>query len=154
MSVMIRLFIGPMIVGVFAFLFIYYISPVFISEPIIVSIVAEFALNWSNLYFDSMPPIVVSYISDLNRVMVALTVGLLITLVIQLLLVIRSTSIYITKWVITYLQKDREKDEALDLPSINMDLKFKKSDRVGGGWGEVLIQLSGIDKPQSTKIEL
>jgi hypothetical protein len=138
MSVMIRLFIGPMIVGVFAFLFIYYISPVFISEPIIVSIVAEFALNWSNLYFDSMPPIVVSYISDLNRVMVALTVGLLITLVIQLLLVIRSTSIYITKWVITYLKKDREKDEALDLPSINMDLKFKKSDRGGGILGRGL----------------
>ncbi len=124
---MFRLLIGPMIIGILAFLFIYYISPVIISEPGIVSIVAEFALNSSNLYFDSMPPIIASYIANLNLAMVALTVGLFITLVIQLLVIFRGMSIYITKWIISYLQKDRKEDEALDLPPINMDSSFKNS---------------------------
>jgi len=126
---MFRLFVGPMIIGILAFLLIYYISPVIISEPGIVSIVAEFALNLSNLYFDSMPPIIASYIANLNLAMVALTVGLFMTLVIQLLVIIRGMSIYITKWIISYLQKDRKNDEALDLPPINMDSTFKNSEK-------------------------
>jgi hypothetical protein len=112
-----------------AFLFIYYISPVIISESGIVSIVAEFALNLSNLYFDSMPPIIASYIANLNLTMVALTVGLFMTVVIQLLVIIRDMFIYITKWIVSYLQKDRKQDEAPDLPPINMDSRFKNSER-------------------------
>ncbi len=126
---MLRLFIGPMIIGILAFLFIYYISPLIISEPGVVSIVAEFALNLSNSYFDTMPPIIASYIASLNLAIVALTVGLLMTVVIQLLLIIRGMFIYITKWIILYLQKDRKKDEAQDLPPINMDSRFKNSER-------------------------
>jgi hypothetical protein len=126
---MFRLFIGPMIIGVSAFLFIYFLSPIIISEPGIVSIVAEFALHWSNLFFDSMPPIIASYIANLNLVMVALTVGLFMTVVIQLLVIIRGMFIYITKWINFYLRKDRKKDEAIDLPPIEMDSRFKNSEK-------------------------
>jgi hypothetical protein len=126
---MFRLFIGPMIIGILAFLFIYYISPVIISETDIVSVVAEFALNLSNLYFDSLPPIIASYIANLNLAKVALTVGVFMTIVIQLLVIIWGMFIYITKWIISYLQKNRQKDEALDLPPINMDSSFKNSEK-------------------------
>jgi len=126
---MFRLLTGPMIIGILAFLFIYFISPVIISDSGIVSIVAEFALNLSNLYFDSMPPIIASYIANLNLAMVALTVGLFMTLVIQLLVIIRGMSIYIAKWIISYLQNDRKNGEALDLPPINMDSTIKNSEK-------------------------
>ena len=56
-----------------AFLFIYFISPAIISDPGIVLIVAKFALNLSNLYFESMPPIIAGYITNLNLAMIALT---------------------------------------------------------------------------------
>ena len=73
-----------MIAGVLAFLFIYFISPVIISEPGIVSIAARFLINSSNLYLDNTPPIISAYIANLNLAMLALTVGLLVSMAIQL----------------------------------------------------------------------
>lgn len=126
---MFRLFIAPTIIGISTFLFIYYISPVIISESDIVSIVAGIALNFSNLYFDSMPPVIASYIANLNLAAVALTVGLFMTAVIQLLVIIWGMLICITKWIISYLQKDRKEDEVVDLPPIDMDARFKKPEK-------------------------
>ena len=126
---MFRLVIAPTIIGISTFLFIYYISPVIISESDIVSIVAEIALNFSNLYFDSMPPVIASYIANLNLAAVALTVGLFMTAVIQLLVIIWGMLICITKWIISYLQKDRKEDEVVDLPPIDMDARFKKPEK-------------------------
>jgi len=140
---MFRLFIGPMIFGILAFLLIYYISPEIISEPRVVSIVAEVALGFANLYFDSMPPIIASYITNLNLAKVALTVGLLMTGVIQLILIIRDMFMYITKWIISYLQKDRNKDEAVDLPPIDMDSSFNNS---GAGKNVLGRGLDSIDR--------
>lgn len=142
-SVMFRLFIGPMIIGMLAFLFIYFISPVTISDPGIVSIVAEFALNLSNLYFESMPPIIAGYIANLNLAMVALTVGLLITVVIQLLVIIWGIFSYMARWIISFLQKDRKKDEPRDLQPIDMDSSFKTSSI---GKGVVGRGLDSIDR--------
>ena len=129
---MFRLFIGPIIIGILAFLFIYYISPAIISDPGIVPIVAGFALNLSNLYSESMPPIIAGYITNLNLAMVALTVGLLMTIVIQLLVIIWGILSFMTKWITSYLQKDKIKDEPRDLPPIDMDSSFKTS-RIGEG---------------------
>jgi hypothetical protein len=140
---MFRFFIGPIIIGILAFLFIYFISPAIISDPGIVSIVAKFALNLSNLYFESMPPIIAGYISNLNLAMVALTVGLLMTIVIQLLVIIWGILSYMTKWIISCLQKDRLKDEPRDLPPIDMDSSFKASSI---GKGVIGRSLDSIDR--------
>jgi hypothetical protein len=124
---MFRLLIGPITIGILAFLFIYFILPAIVSEPAVVSYVAEFALNLSNSYFDSMPPIIASYIANLNLAVVALTVGLLFTVVIQLVVIIGYTFIYLIKWIILYLQKDRENEDVQDLPPIDMDSRFMNS---------------------------
>ena len=124
---MLRLTIGSVVVGILAFLLIFFISPLIISESKIVSIVAEFALGLSNLVFDNMPPIIASYIASLNLAMAAFTMGLFLTLVIQLLGLVSSLFIGITKWIISYLQKDRKNDEVLDLPPIDMDSTFNSS---------------------------
>ena len=126
---MFKLFIGPMIVGILAFLLIYYISPVFFSEPGILSIVAELVLNLSNLYFDSMPPFIANYIANLNLAMVALTVGLSMTVVVYLLVIIGGMFIYLTKRITSHLQKDRTEDKAPDLPPIDMDSRFNNSEK-------------------------
>jgi hypothetical protein len=110
-----------------AFLFIYFIAPAIVAEPGIVSYVAEFALYLSNSYFETMPPIIASYIAYLNLAMVALTVGLLLTVVIQLVVIIGGTFIYIIKWIVSCLQKDRGKEVAQDLSPIDMDSKFMGS---------------------------
>ena len=124
---MFRLLVVPISIGILAFLFIYFIAPTIVSETDIVSYVAEFSLYLSNAYFESMPPIIVSYIAYLNLAMVALTVGLLLTVVIQLVVIIGGTFIYIVKWIVSCLQKDRGKEVAQDLSPIDMDSRFMGS---------------------------
>ena len=140
---MFRLFIVPMIVGILAFLFVYFISPLINSNPGIVSIVAEFVLNLSTSYFETLPPIIVSYISSLNLLMVALTAGLLITVVIQLLVIFWGILSCMARWVISLLQKEKKEDEPQDLPSIDMDSSFKTSSI---GKGVVGRGLDSIDR--------
>ncbi len=129
---MFRLFIGPIIIGVLAFLCVYFVSPVIISDSGIVSIVGDLVLKLSNLHFESLPPIISSYITNLNLAMAALTVGLLMTIVIQLLVIIWGILSYMTKWIISCLRRDRSEDEPQDLPPIDMDPGFKPSS-VGKG---------------------
>jgi hypothetical protein len=74
-----------------------------------------------------MPPIIASYIAYLNLAMVALTVGLFLTVVIQLVVIIVGTFIYMIKWIVSCLQKDRGKEVAQDLSPIDMDSKFMGS---------------------------
>jgi len=124
---MFRLLVVPISIGILAFLFIYFIAPTIVPEPGIVSYVAEFALYLSNSYFESMPPIIVSYIINLNLAMVALTVGLLLTVVIQLVVITGGTFICIIKWIISCLQKDRGKEVVQDLSPIDMDSRFMGS---------------------------
>ncbi len=128
---MFRLLVVPISIGVLAFLFIYFIAPAIVPEPGIVSYVAEFALYLSNSYFENISRIIASYIANLNLAMVALTAGLLLMVVIQLVVIIGGTFIYIIKWIISCLQKDRGKEVVQDLPPIDMDSKFMGS--VPGG---------------------
>jgi hypothetical protein len=124
---MFRLLIGPMIIGTLAFLLIYFVSPVIISDSGIVSIVAEFALNLSTSYFETVPPIIAGYIANLNLLVAGLTVGLLMTVVVQLLVIIWGIFSSMAKWTISLLQKEKKEDEPQDLPPIDMDSSFKTS---------------------------
>jgi hypothetical protein len=124
---MFRLLVVPISIGILVFLFIYFIAPAIVPESDIVSYVAEFALYLSNSYFENMPPIIAGYIAYLNLAMVALTVGLLLTVVIQLVVIIGGRFIYIIKWIVSCLQKDRGKEVAQDLSPIDMEPKFMGS---------------------------
>ena len=126
--VMYRLLIGPVIIGILAFLFIYFISSVIISESDIVAFAAQFALRLSNAFFENMPPIIASYITNLNLAIVAITVGLSLTVAVQLLVIIGGMFIYIIRWIISYLQKDSKEEEPQDLPAIDMDSSFEGSE--------------------------
>jgi hypothetical protein len=143
MSVMFRLLIGPMIIGTLTFLFIYFVSPVIISDPGIVSVAAMFVLNSSTLYFENIPPIIASYIANLNLVMVALTAAFLVVVVIQLLVIIWSITGCLARWIISLLKKGREENEPQDLPAIDMDSSFKTSSI---GKGVVGRGLDSIDR--------
>ena len=124
---MFRLLVVPISIGILAFLFIYFIAPAIVPEPGIDSYVAEFVLYLSNSYFESMPPIIANYIANLNLAMVALTVGLLLTVVIQLVVIIGGMFICIIKWIISCLRKDRGKEVVEDLSPIDMDSRFMGS---------------------------
>ena len=124
---MFRLLVVPLSIGVLVFLFIFLIAPTIVPESDIVSYIAEFALYLSNSYFENMPSIIASYIAYLNLAMVALTVGLLLTVVIQLVVIIGGTFIYIIKWIVSCLQKDRGKEVVQDLSPIDMDSRFMGS---------------------------
>ena len=124
---MFRLLVVPISIGILAFLFICFIAPAMVAEPGIVSYVAELALYLSNSYFETMPPIIASYIANLNLVIVASTVGLLFTAVIQLAVVIGGTLVSIIKWIVSRLHKDRGKEVVKDLPPIDMGSKYMGS---------------------------
>ena len=140
---MFRLLIGPMIIGMLAFLFIYFVSPVIISDPGIVSIIGELVLDLSTSYFVSLPPIIASYIANLNLLVAALTVGLLMTVVVQLLVIIWGIFSFMTRWIISCLQRDIKDDEPQNLPPIDMDSSFKTSSI---GKGVVGRGLDSIDR--------
>ena len=123
---MYRLLIGPVIIGIFTFLLIYFVSPVIISESDLVAIVAEFALSLSNAYFDNMPPVIASYINNLNLAVVALTLGLTLIVLIQILVIIGGMFTCITRWIISFLQRER-KEEPRDLSPIDMESSFESS---------------------------
>jgi len=125
---MYRLLIGPVIIGILAFLFIYFISPAIISESDIVAIAAKFALSLSNAFFENMPPIIASYITNLDLAIVAITAGLSLTVVVQLLVITGGMFIYVIRGIISYLQKDRKEEEPQDLPPIDMDSSFESSE--------------------------
>ncbi len=140
---MFRLLVVPISIGVLAFLFIYFIAPAIVPEPGIVSYVAEFALYLSNSYFENISRIIASYIANLNLAMVALTAGLLLTVVIQLVVIIGGTFISIIKWIILCLHKNRGKEAVQDMSPIDMDSKF-----MGSGPGEKILGrgLDSIDR--------
>lgn len=123
---MFRLLVVPISIGILVFLFIYFIAPTIVPESNIVSQVAQFALDVSNSYFDNMPPIIAGYIAYLNLLIVALSAGLLLTVVIQLVVIIAGTFIYLVKWIVSCLQKDRSKEAPQDLSPIEMDSKFMR----------------------------
>lgn len=134
---------GPIIIGILASLFIYFISPFIISDPGIVSIAGEFALYISTAYFETMPPIIATYIANLNLLLAALTAGILMTVVIQLLVIIWGIFMYMARGLISLLQKDKIEEEPQDLPPIDMDSSFKTSSI---GKGVVGRGLDSIDR--------
>ena len=140
---MFRLLIGPMIAGMLAFALVYFISPAIISDPGIVSIFAELVVRLSTFYFENLPPIIADYIANLNLLMVALTTGLLVVVVMQLLVIIWGVFSCMARWIISLLQKDKEIDEPQDLPPIDMDSSFKTSSI---GEGVVGRGLDSIDR--------
>lgn len=125
---MYRLLIGPVTIGILAFLFVYFISPVIIAESDIVTMLAQFALGLSNAFFENMPPIIASYITNLNLAIVAITVGFSLTVVVQLLVIIGGMFIYPTRWIISYLQKNKNQEEPQNLPPIDMNSSFESSE--------------------------
>jgi hypothetical protein len=124
---MFRLLVVPVSTGILAFLCVYFIAPAVVPKPGTVAYVAEFVLYLSNSIFEIMPPIIASYIANLNLAVVALTVGLLLTVVIQTVVIIGSTFIRITKWVISCLHKARSKEVVEDLSPIDIDPRFTGS---------------------------
>jgi hypothetical protein len=135
---MFRLLIGPMIAGMLAFVSVYFISPVIISGPGIVSVYAEFVLRLSTFYFENTPSIIGGYIANLNLLMVALTAGLIVMVVMQLLVIIWGLLSGMARWMISFLKKGREEDEPQDLPPIDMDSSFKASSIGKGVFGRGL----------------
>lgn len=123
---MFRLLVVPLSIGILAFLFVYFIAPAIGSESDIVSYVAEIALYLSNSHFENMPPFIASYIAHLNLAMVAFTVAILLIVVIQLVVVSGGTFIRLIKWMISWLQRDKDEETEQDLPPIDIDSKYMK----------------------------
>ena len=122
----------PIIAGVLVFLCTWLISPLIISDPGIVSIVAGFTVNFSNSYFETMPPLLASYVAGLNLLTVALTLGLLVALLIQLLLLAWALIARLGRLIVSIALKFRSKQEPRDLPPIEMDPSIRPS-KIGQG---------------------
>ena len=129
---MFRLFVMPMIIGVLALLGTWLIAPLIFSDPGIVSIVARYVVNFSNSHFETMPPLLASYVAGLNLVTIALTLGLLMAMLIQLLLLIWAVIVRLGRLIVSILLKFRSKREPRDLPPIEMDPSIKPS-KIGQG---------------------
>jgi len=147
---MFRLLIGPVIIGALVVLFTYFILPLIISEPGVVSIVAELTLKLSTSFFETLPPIVGDYIANLNLLVAAITVGILVTVVIQLLVLIWGIFSFMVKSIVSLFQRDKKEEEPQDLSPIDMDSSFKASSI---GKGVVGRGLDSIDRDSGPSMD-
>ena len=138
---MFRLLVVPVVIGILAFSVVYFIFPLLFSESDIVSVLAEFALDLSNSYFASMPPLVAGYIANLNLLGVALTVGLLSTVAIQLVVIIVDTFVFVARGVVSIFKIRRKQARPPDLPSLDIDARYINSSPgkkiLGGGFDSI-----------------
>ncbi len=125
---MIRFFLGPLIFGSFAFLSVLFIAPLFAAEADLVAGVAGPILDWSNRYLAATPPIVASYIANLNLVIVAVTAGLLVTVIVQLLVLIQAILGCLYRGIRALLRWERKKEETRDLPPIELDPRYRDAE--------------------------
>jgi len=135
---MFRFLVVPISFGILAFLCIYFLAPAIVPEPGVTAYAAEFILDLSNSYFETMPPIVTSYISSLNLATVALTAGILLTVVIQLVVAVGVTFIHIVKWVISLLPKGGAEEVVKDMSPIEMDPRYMDTGPGGDIFGRGL----------------
>ena len=129
---MFRFFVVPMIAGVLVFLGTWFVSPLVFSSSGVVSILGDAVVNYSNSRFETMPPVIASYVANLNLVLAALTLGLMVVVMIQLLLVAWSMIAVSGKWLIACLRKPEKEEEPRDLPPLEMDPRFRAS-KIGKG---------------------
>ena len=139
---MLRLILIAVIVGILAILLILFVSPFLVAEASLVSLIASFVLGLSNLFFENTPPDVLTYVNGLNLLLVALTVGLFLTLAILVTGLV--WGLLRATWNGIYALFHREKKEApRDMSPIEMDSRFKST-----GLGEDIMGrgLDDIDK--------
>jgi len=138
---MFRLLVVPASIGILAFLCFYFIAPAIVPDPGVVAYAAEFVLNLSNTFFVTTPPIIASYISSLNLATVALTAGIILTVVVQLVVTVGIAFIWIVKWIISLLPKAGTEEVVKDMSPIEMDPKYKDTGPGGDIFGRGLDSL-------------
>lgn len=123
---MFRYLVVPATIGLVFSLSIYFILPGFIPESRLVSYVAEFLLNQSNLYFNPMPTMLARYVAGLNLLVVAVTVGVLSAVLSALVVITSSLFVWIIKGIILFLGRERKTEEVVDLAPIDLDPRITK----------------------------
>ena len=124
---MIRFFIGPAVFGILSFLIVYFIAPLFVAEADLVAGVAGSILEYSNRHWTTTPPLVARYIAILNLAIVAVTVGILMTVVAQLLVIIQVILVGLYRGVRLLLRWAPKKKAPSDLPPIELDPRYRDS---------------------------
>jgi len=126
---MFRMVIGSLIIGILAFSLVYFVSPLVAAESATVARFARIALDLSNACFATMPSAIAGYIANLNLLTVAVTVGLVATLGIQLLVLIGSGCVGAMRLILALLRGRAKEIPAPDLPPIEFESTFKGPER-------------------------
>ena len=124
---MIRFFLGPAVFGILTFLIVFFIAPLVVAEADLVAGVAGSILEYSNRHWATTPPIVASYIAILNLGIVAVTAGILMTVIAQLLVIIQVILVGLYRGIRLLLQWAPKDKAPSDLPAIDIDAKYLNS---------------------------
>jgi hypothetical protein len=143
MAVMIRYFAYSAIVAILVLLTTYFLAPLIVTDPGVVARVAGWLLDWSNSRFDSTPPLLAGYISNLNLALVSLSAAVLALIGVLLLALAGRVFSAVAKGTLALLRRCRKKSAPADLPPIEMDPGFRES---AIGKGVVGRGLDSIDR--------
>lgn len=124
-----RLFIIAFVIGILFALGILFSVPTLISEARMVSAVAEFLLKLSNTYFDTMPSLMARYLASLNLGVIALSGGLIVTIIVYLLMVSITLVISLSRLVARVFKREK-KVEKVDLPPVELDPGIDRQSRM------------------------
>lgn len=130
------LLFGPVSIGILTGLFIYYVLPGTYSSLVIVSRVTGFVLNLSNSYVENLPTLFNDFVAQADLLEVATLVGVAIILVLLIFGIVKRTFIFL-KYRITHWLENRKRKKKLDLPAIDMDMRYgqEKKDEIIFGSG-------------------
>ena len=116
---------GPLIIGILAGLFIYFVLPGTVARSDIVSRVTSFVVDLSNSYIENMPPHITAFIAQADLLKVAILAGIVITLVFQIFGIGKRTFIFL-RYRIIHLLENMKRKKKLDLPTIDMDMEYRQ----------------------------
>lgn len=116
---------GPVIIGISAGLFVYFVLPGTVARPEIVSGVTGFVLDLSNSYIENMPPHITDFIAQADLLKVAILAGIAMVLVFQIFGIVKRMFIFLMYRII-HLRENMKRNKKLDLPAIDMDMKYRQ----------------------------
>lgn len=122
---MVRLLFVPASMGVLLALFIYFLLPQMVSGADIVAYFARTALELSNALFAHMPQRMADYIASLNLLAVAITAGILLTVIIQILVLVASGLAMFLKAILYLLKSNQKPPEPRELEPLELDARYR-----------------------------
>lgn len=138
---MFRFLVVPVGIGILVFSIVYFLTPLLLPEADAVAAFGTFVLDLSNSVFTTLPPLLASYLANLNLLAIAITLALLFLVGTQVLVILGDAMILAARAIAFIFRRNPKPVQRPDLPSLDIDARYLKSGPgkkiLGGGFDSI-----------------